>query len=129
MTLLRIKTFLALLYTAPVTLLIAVTPIMHILAGHIAMALTVSRADPWAKRVWWDWWGSWIFIGGPFGRFLIGSVLGFRLIESSRPEDRVRYPGQTIQEPHLTIVFVAGMGLVLSLFSMVSALHLQSLHF
>lgn len=117
-TLLRVKAFLSLLYTAPVTLIIAVSPIVQILIGHIGTSLSVSHADEWAKRVWWDWYGSWIFVGGPFGRYIIGSILGFRILQSSRPD--VSYPGQIVQEPHLSIIFVAGMGFVLSAFSMVS---------
>ncbi|KZP21075.1 hypothetical protein FIBSPDRAFT_826201 [Athelia psychrophila] len=121
-TLPRIKTFLALLYTAPITFTIAVSPIIRTLIRHITTSLAVSRADAWAKRVWWDWFGSWIFIGGPFGRYVIGSILGFRITQSNRSDDFPSYPGQVVQEPHMTIVVVTGMGLVLSIFSMVMAI-------
>lgn len=128
-TLPRIKTFLALLYTAPITFTIAVSPIIRTLIRHITTSLAVSRADAWAKRVWWDWFGSWIFIGGPFGRYVIGSILGFRITQSNRSDDFPSYPGQVVQEPHMTIVVVTGMGLVLSIFSMVSTLTCFSMRY
>jgi palmitoyltransferase len=119
-TTLRIKTFLALLYVAPTTLLIAVLPILQPTANNINLALAVSQADPWAKRVWWDWLGSWVFVGGPFGRWVVGTILGFRILKANRHEFGEQPPGRVVEQPHLRIVVVAGIGSMLCLFAMVN---------
>lgn len=118
-TTLRIKTFLALLYVAPVTFLIAVLPILRQMANHIRLALSVSQADPWTKRVWWNWFGSWVFVGGPFGRWAVGTILGFRILKSNRHEIDEHFPGSIVEQPHLRIIVVAGFGSMLCLFAMV----------
>ncbi|KIM90581.1 hypothetical protein PILCRDRAFT_812340 [Piloderma croceum F 1598] len=117
-TTLRIKAFLALLYVAPVTFFIAVLPILRQMANHIRLALSVSQADPWTKRVWWNWLGSWVFVGGPFGRWAVGTILGFRVLKSNRHEIEEHFPGSIVEQPHLRTIVVAGFGSMLCLFAM-----------
>jgi palmitoyltransferase len=119
-TTLRIKSFLALLYIAPTTFFIAVLPILRLMASHIYLALEVSQADPWARRVWWDWFGSWIFLGGPIGRWVVGTILGFRILKADRNEIKGHLPGHVVEQPHLRIIVVAGFGSILCLFAMVT---------
>jgi hypothetical protein len=113
------KTFLALLYIAPTTLFIAVLPVLRPMANHIRLALSVSQADPWTRRVWWDWLGSWVFVGGPFGRWVIGTILGFRILKANLNELDPKSPGCIVEQPHLRIIVVAGFGSMLCLFAMV----------
>ncbi|KAF8075035.1 DHHC palmitoyltransferase-domain-containing protein, partial [Lyophyllum atratum] len=80
----RMKAFLTLLYATPVTFTFAAAPIAHVLQRHVSSALSVSKNDPWARKLWWDWYGSWIFFGGPFGRWIWGTVLGFRILAAPR---------------------------------------------
>jgi hypothetical protein len=116
---LRIKTFLALLYVAPTTLVIAVLPIMQPTANNIYLALSVSQADPWTNRVWWDWLGSWVFVGGPFGRWAIGAIFGFRILKANRHELDEQLLGHVVEHPHLRIIVVACFGSMLCLFAIV----------
>jgi len=118
-TTLRIKAFLALLYVAPTTFFIAILPILRPMANHVRLALAVSRADPWAKRAWWDWLGSWVFVGGPLGRWAVGTTLGFRILKKNRHKIDEHFPGSVVEQPHLRIIVVAGFGSMLSLFAMV----------
>lgn len=104
----------------PVAFYIAVWPIFGHLASHMNIALQTSRADPWSRR-WWDWPGSWVLVAGPFGRWIIGTILGFQVLRSGRNESD-SYPGHFIEKPHMRIVTVVGLGLLLSLFAVVSGL-------
>lgn len=124
MSLLRMKEFLGLLYVAPITYFTAVLPILKPMTKHIILALTVSQADPWARRVWWDWYGSWIFVGGPLGRWTFGTVLGYRVLKPSRSlvGSSNGYTGQVIEEPHLRVLVVATFGFLLCTFALVNLL-------
>lgn len=123
MTLLRMKEFLGLLYVAPIAYFTAVSPILKPMSEHIKLALAVSQADPWAKRVWWDWFGSWIFVGGPFGRWIFGTILGYRILKPSRHRigSDNGYAGQTIEEPHLRVLIAAAFGFLLCTFALVNS--------
>jgi hypothetical protein len=97
-----------------------VLPILRPTANHIHLALTASQADPWAKRVWWDWLGSWVFVGGPFGRWTVGTILGVRILKAKLHNSDQHFPGSIVEQPHLRIIVVAGFGSVLCIFAMVS---------
>jgi len=86
--------------------------------NNILLALAVSQADPWAKQMWWDWLGSWVFIGGPFGRWAVGTILGYRLLKTNSRDSNQQFPGCILEMPHLRILIVAGLGSMLSLFAM-----------
>ena len=73
------------------------------------------------KRYWWDWPGSWVVIGGPPGRWIVGTILGFLLIWNERELDGPSYPGQMIEEPHFRVVAIAFLCAAIADFSAVSA--------
>jgi hypothetical protein len=68
---------------------------------------------------WWDWYGSWIFFGGPLGRWFWGAILGFRILQAASGQDH-NLPGDIVEQPHLRIIAVAAPAMVVSLFSLVS---------
>jgi len=93
-----------------------VIPVYRPLLRHISLALTVSDRDAWANEVWWDWYGSWIFFGGPFGRWIFGMVLGFRILKTQRKADL-----PLIEQPNLRLFAICALGLVFSLFTLTLA--------
>jgi len=111
------KTFLFMLFLTPVTYLVSVLPIYNNLTRHMSLALTVSRHDAWAKQVWWDWYGSWIFVGGPLGRWIFGIALGFRILKAERKADI-----PLIEQPNLRLFVICALGLIFSLFALTLAL-------
>lgn len=118
------KAFICLLYVAPIAFFIAVAPIAPTLLKQISLAIAVSKGDAWATSQWWDWYGSWIFFGGPIGRWFWGAILGFRILQAS-PDRHGRYlSGDIIEQPHLRIIAIATPAMVLSLFSLVSCIYL-----
>lgn len=111
--------FLALLYITPTTFFIAAFPVLRPLLNHVQVALATSQADPWAKHVWWDWPGSWIFIGGPFGRWVVGTVLGLRILDATHHDADSGRPGSVVEQPHLGLLIVTSLGFLFSLFALV----------
>ncbi|PPQ91471.1 hypothetical protein CVT25_013728, partial [Psilocybe cyanescens] len=116
-TLSRLKAFMLLLYLIPLTFLISVLPIVKVLLTHIMWALRVSKGDEWASSVWWNWWGSWILCAGPFGRWIVGTILGYAVIKKTHERDSPALPGQLIVEPHLRVLITALFASLLSLFA------------
>ena len=104
----------------PVTFTLAVSPVFRILCSHTLVALDTSRNNEWANRVWWDWAGSWVICSGPVGRWPVGVILGFVVIENDRPRDQKVLPGHLIEEPHLSVFVTAAIVLFLSCFCIVS---------
>lgn len=115
----RLKIFLCLLSLTPIAFAIGVFPITRVLWHHVLFAFSVSRNDPWANQLWWNWRGSWIVGGGPIGRWMWGIVLGFRILKATR--DATVSSVHLIEQPHLRVVGTAIFGLALSLFSAVSS--------
>jgi hypothetical protein len=114
----RIQRFLCLLVFVPVSATVGWLPILPRALDHISLALSVSRADEWCRKFWWDPWYSWIFIGGPPGRYIVGSFLGFRLLKKERgPEDN--FPGNVIELPHLRLVLMLLFSVIFVALSMV----------
>ncbi|CUA78129.1 hypothetical protein RSOLAG22IIIB_02747 [Rhizoctonia solani] len=58
--------------------------ISPILDGAHAMYL-VSRSHPGCNRLWWDWWGSYVIFGGPGGRWVLGTALGYWVAKPQAP--------------------------------------------
>lgn len=108
----RIQQFLCLLALVLVTAAVGWSPIFPRILAHVSLSLSTSRADEWCREFWWDTWYSWIFIGGPPGRYIVGSFLGFRLLK--REHGTESFPGSIIEFPHLWVVLML-------LFSMVFA--------
>ncbi|TDL23802.1 hypothetical protein BD410DRAFT_720543, partial [Rickenella mellea] len=114
------KPFLLFLCITPLAVAVAVSPILRALRGHASLALKVSQADEWARRVWWDWPGSWIFIGGPAGRWIGGIILGFRILNDTEPKVP-RGAGDMVVEPSITLLLVVACGGILSVFAVIVA--------
>ncbi|KAJ7743092.1 DHHC palmitoyltransferase-domain-containing protein [Mycena metata] len=113
----RMKNFLALLLLTPIACLALVLPVYPTLLRHMSLALITSHVDPWANQVWWDWYGSWIFFGGPLGRWIFGMVLGFRILKTQRKPNL-----PLIEQPSLRLFVICALGLLLSLFTLTLAL-------
>ncbi|KAF8159599.1 DHHC palmitoyltransferase-domain-containing protein [Crassisporium funariophilum] len=117
-TISRLKAFMSLLYLVPIAFAIGILPVTKILHGHIIQALLVSKEDEWANRIWWNWLGSWIVCAGPFGRWIVGTLLGFvRLREVRRPRNPTSH-GYLIEEPHLRVIITSILALLLSVFAL-----------
>ncbi|KAF7293741.1 MYND-type domain-containing protein [Mycena chlorophos] len=110
----RLHLFLGLLLVVPLAYSTSIAPIYRLLIKQAKHALYVSEHDTWAREVWWDWYGSWIFVGGPVGRWIFGIALGIRLAAEE--------PGPLIEQPNLRTLFVAGIGFVFSCFCLILAL-------
>ncbi|KAG6891245.1 hypothetical protein C0995_008497 [Termitomyces sp. Mi166 len=91
-------------------------PIAKTLSYHISLALEVSRNDLWTIRNWWDWYGSWIFFGGPLGRWF-WIVLGFRILRSWSGPD-YSLPGEFIEKPHLRLLVLILCAALISAFAL-----------
>ncbi|KAF8889341.1 DHHC palmitoyltransferase-domain-containing protein [Infundibulicybe gibba] len=113
----RMKTFVSLLILSPITFSVILLPIISPLKKHIVFAFNTSKSDPWAVRNWWNWYGSWIFFGGPIGRWVCGTMIGFYQLKFHRMDERL-FPGDTIERPHLRVVLAVAPGLLLSIFSL-----------
>ncbi|KAF9462912.1 DHHC palmitoyltransferase-domain-containing protein [Collybia nuda] len=119
-TITRMKTFLCLLYFAPITFSVAIAPVFPVLLRQISLAIDVSKSDPWAAEKWWKWYGSWVFFGGPFGRWFWGTIMGVRILKASGHDYRL--PGNVVEQPHIRIIVIATPTMIISLFSLGLAL-------
>ena len=106
---------------------LAIWPIRKKVVQHISHALFISHEDPWARQYWWDRWYSWIFIGGPPGRWFVGALLGFRASKRYSRSAGVTpgrlMDGSFIDRPHARLVLIAAAGALLGVFALVGALH------
>ncbi|KIJ59224.1 hypothetical protein HYDPIDRAFT_101016 [Hydnomerulius pinastri MD-312] len=114
------KEFLLLLYLSPCVLFVGAAPVIRTLARHAISAYHASRSDVWAKEIWWDWLGSWFFFGGPIGRPIFGTLLGYSVLQVT--QEPLGLPGQAIEQPLLSIAIVAGIALLMSVFSLTLAI-------
>jgi len=96
---------------------VAVLPVAQILARHIILALDASKQDEWVARIWWDWPGSWVVCAGPFGRWIVGAILGFWMLDQQRERRDPLPPGHLIEQPHLRVIITAGFSFLLSVFA------------
>jgi palmitoyltransferase len=121
-TLSRLNAFISLLYLAPLTFVISISPIVGVLRHQIPLALDISRQDDWANKVWWNWSGSWILCAGPWGRWFVGFLLGVVKLRHNRPH-LASSPGYLIEEPHIRVILTITLALLLSIFALVSGYH------
>jgi hypothetical protein len=82
-------------------------------------ALTASHADAWATAVWWNRLYSWIFCGGPAGRWVVGTLLGFRVLREHRVPEPSWLSGSLVAQPHARVVVLVGIAALLWLFAVV----------
>ncbi|CAE6509361.1 unnamed protein product [Rhizoctonia solani] len=79
------KAFFTLLVTTAFSTCVMAMPVARpILDGAYTMYL-VSRSHPACNRLWWDWWGSYVVFGGPGGRWVLGTVLGYWVAKPQAP--------------------------------------------
>ncbi|KAI0291672.1 DHHC palmitoyltransferase-domain-containing protein [Multifurca ochricompacta] len=112
----RLKNFLAFLILTSVTVPLASLPVLPVLRTHVVAALGVSHADAWAVDVWWDRPYSWILCGGPLGRWVVGILLGFRVLHAQR----IPHPylsGSLIAQPHTRVVVLVGAATLIWIFA------------
>lgn len=121
-TISRMKSFLSLLCLTPVTVIVAVAPAVGTFLQHVLLATATSRSDSWAIEMWWDWYGSWIFFGGPLGRWVWGAFLGFRILKERRITTAYNLPGRMVEQPHLRIIAMTLPAMIISLFCLALAL-------
>jgi len=115
----RLKIFLTLLVLTSVTVPIASLPVLPVLRTHVMAALTASHADAWATAVWWDRLYSWIFCGGPAGRWIVGTLLGFRVLREHRVPEPSWLSGSLVAQPHARVVILVSIAALLWLFAVV----------
>ena len=115
----RLKAFLALLALTSVTVPLASLPLLPILRTHVIAALAASHADPWATAVWWNRPYSWIFCGGPAGRWVVGTLLGFRVLREQRIPEPSWFSGSLVAQPHARMVVLVGAATLFWLFAVV----------
>jgi len=116
------KGFLAFLALTSVTVPWAVAGVWGALSSHILTALSASTMDPHTRRVWWDNWYSWVVVGGPPGRWIVGIFLGLRI--TRRPQSEVHQLGDMIRYPSISLVVIAGSGTLFALFTTVCSMYL-----
>jgi hypothetical protein len=100
--------------------MLAVAPAARTFSQHILLAVATSKGDAWAGAMWWNWYGSWIFFGGPLGRWVWGTVLGFIILKANRTNTVHTAPGGVVEHPHLRIVAMATSAMIISIFCLVS---------
>lgn len=115
----HMREFLLLLYSTSLVVLIGVTPVLSCQWKHASLAIQTSYGDPWAQKNWWDWYGSWIFVGGPVGRYFIGTMFGFNLLAKSLPPQTFSL-GRAIIEPRLSVAILISVAFFLGFFTLVS---------
>lgn len=123
MTIPRLKPFLLLLLTFAFTVLVAIAPVWRVLIAHALRAIAVSQATPLTRKYWWDWPGSWMVLCGPPGRWIVGAILGFWLLQAKRKPTLPSYAGQLIEEPYFRVVAIAFFFLAVSIFALVRHTH------
>ncbi|KAG8769007.1 hypothetical protein FRC12_005223 [Ceratobasidium sp. 428] len=119
------KAFLVLLAITGLGVWIMALPVIHpILDGAYSM-YTVSRADAKSSRLWWDWWGSYVVFGGPGGRWVLGTALGYWIAELDEPPNpqRCRF-GLLFMKPNFSVAVTLAVALSLAAFCTVLALQM-----
>ena len=116
------KGFLVFLALTSVMVPWAIIGLWGALSSHILNALSASKIDPHACRVWWDNWYSWVVVGGPPGRWVVGLILGLRI--TRRPSSGVHRLGDMVRYPSVTLVVIAGSGMLFALFTTVCSMYL-----
>jgi DHHC palmitoyltransferase len=118
-TLSVMKEFIFMLFLTPVTLFLLTYPLGSLLFTQVRLSLHASQADAWAHRVWWDRRISWLALGGPPGRYLIGTVLGYWALEYDQYADCGQRLGCLVQNPHPSVMLTAVFASSMSLFALV----------
>ena len=115
----RLKAFLSLLVLTSVTVPLASLPLLPPLRKHVVAALAASHADAWTTNIWWSRPYSWIVCGGPAGRWVVGTLLGFRVLRGQRIPETSWFKGSLVAQPHARVVILVSAAALLWLFAVV----------
>jgi hypothetical protein len=115
----RLKVFLSLLVLTSAIVPLASLPILPVLRTHVVAALTASHDDAWATAIWWNRLYSWIFCGGPAGPWIVGTLLGFRVLREHRITEPSWFSGSVVAQPHARVVILVIIATLLWLFAVV----------
>ncbi|KAL5531497.1 hypothetical protein ACEPAG_4374 [Sanghuangporus baumii] len=108
--------FLLILIITPVLFLTAVSPIIPILPARISHAFWVSKQTLWIREQWWDRWYSWLFIAGPPGRYMVGTLLGLKQMQDTECQVyKCESPGNAIAKPGVRLTLTVIFALFLSI--------------
>lgn len=87
-------------------------------------ALSASQQNEWIRSNWWDKWYSWLFFGGPPGRWIVGTVLGVRDLQAresaARSQEIGYHPGDNVAFVGVGLLATFGFAVLLSLVASVS---------
>lgn len=125
LTIRQSKAFLMLLVTTAFGVCVMVTPVIRPIFDGAQAMYAISRANPRCKRLWWDWWGSYVVFGGPGGRWVLGTALGYLVTEDETPSNprHCRY-GTPFMKPTLSATLTVVAALCLAGFCLVLALQM-----
>lgn len=118
----RLKAFLALLVLTSITVPLASLPLLPVLRTHVIAALAASHADAWTTDNWWNRPYSWILCGGPPGRWVVGILLGFRVLREQRIPEPSLLSGHLVAQPHARVAVLVAAATLIWLFAVVSIL-------
>ncbi|KAF8606038.1 hypothetical protein BDV93DRAFT_35045 [Ceratobasidium sp. AG-I] len=85
LTIQQSKCFLALLTLTSFSACTLTAPVLHPVWSGVQSVYRISRTDTRCARLWWDWWGSYVVFGGPGGRWVLGTTLGYWVAELDAP--------------------------------------------
>ena len=108
--------FLIVMLFTPILVTVALYPVYSVLIARVASALHISQRTVWIREIWWDKWYSWLFIGGPPGRWVVGTILGVKELQMN--ED-IRYPGERVIYAGAGLLLSFGFALLLGAFALV----------
>ncbi|XP_006461953.1 hypothetical protein AGABI2DRAFT_186037 [Agaricus bisporus var. bisporus H97] len=118
-TLARMKLFLSVLFLTPAAVIIGVLPVAGLLWHQVLYVLRISKQDMAIQEIWWTKAYSWAF-GGPLGRYVVGTVLGFRVL------GKQLHGKSMLEAPHLLVHSTALVALIVGIFSFVLALKITN---
>jgi len=113
--------FLSVLFATPVAFAIGVFPVVRLLWSQLSDALEASKADPETQRIWWSRTYSWA-LGGPIGRYLLGTILGIRILKKNLDVIDNQASGSLAEVPHVGLHVTVIVGLIVSIFSFILAI-------
>ena len=111
-----LPSFLIVMLFTPILVAVALYPVYSVLIARVSSALYISQRTVWIREIWWDKWYSWLFIGGPPGRWVVGTVLGVKELQMN--ED-IRYPGERVIYAGAGLLLSFGFALLLGAFALV----------
>ena len=91
--------------------------------SHTLSAYHASVGSEEVRRIWFDWWGSWVVAGGPAGRWVWGVVWwGYEVLDTENGRDERGDGvglGRMIAEPRRSVLVTCVGAVILAFFSAV----------